>query len=208
MIRIIVLQRGTTVLAAFLFISAPATAWELGGIQYQRPWPNTMPPSWAGYPLDDQHPGYYGGPRYTEYYNYGYGYGYFRFPSPVPGPLPPPTLSGQPRHPNQPPSLPPGYVPTSEIFKPEPVALLDVEVPADAEVWLEGKKTQQTGPMRKFVSPALVPDKDFEYEIYARWQENGALRTETQNVTIRAGARVRVHFPKPAPAPEKDGPDL
>ncbi len=208
MIRTLVFPRGGTALAALLLFSAQAQGWELGGILYQRPFPNTMPPSWAGYPLDDQHPGYYGGPRYTEYYNYGYGYGYFRFPGPVPGPLPPPDLSGPPRHPRKPPTLPPGYVPSSEIFKPEPVALLDIEAPADAEVWLEGKKTQQTGPVRKFVSPALTPDKDYEYEVYARWQEDGRERTETQNVTVRAGARVRVRFPSAPPAPAQEGPDL
>ena len=183
-----------------------ARTWELGGILYQRPFPNEPPPSWFGYPLDNQHPSSYGGVNYTEYYKGVSGYGLSGFPGPVP--LSSRYRGGPPNFPTRPSMVPPGYVPTSELFKPEPVALLDVEVPADAEIWLEGTKTKQIGPARKFVSPALTPGKDYEYEIHARWQENGRERAETQKVIIRAGARVRVQFPKASPAPEPEGPDL
>lgn len=203
MIRTLNFPRGSCALAALLLLSGSAVAWELGGPLYQRSFPNTMPPSWAGYPLDNPNPGYYGGSHYTEYYKFGYGYGFAGFPGPVPGPLPPPYLSGPPRHPRQPPRLPPGYVPTRELFPLDPVALLDVEVPDDADIWLEGKKTEQTGPLRRFISPALTPGKDYEYEIRASWQEDGREKKQTQTVTIRAGGQVRIRFPA-APPPTSE----
>ena len=55
-----------------LGLTAPGSAWELGGPLYT----NRIPPaSLYGYNLDDPSPGYYGGGRYREYYSYGRGAG-------------------------------------------------------------------------------------------------------------------------------------
>src|SRR5260370_27645314 len=59
---------------------------------------------------------------------------------------------------------------THRVEKP---ALIDVLVPADAEIWFDGAKTVQNGEFRQFVSPPLMPGHDFFYEIKARWMENG-----------------------------------
>jgi uncharacterized protein (TIGR03000 family) len=73
---------------------------------------------------------------------------------------------------------------------------LSVQVPAEAEVWLEGAKTQQSGPTRTFVSPPLERGADFAYEIRARWREKGREVEQTQTVVVHTGDRLTVTFPK------------
>src|SRR5947207_9196893 len=65
---------------------APAGDWKFGGPLYQPNYPDPLPPSYYGYPLDDPHPGYFGGARYREYYAYGRGYGWANYPGRVPCP--------------------------------------------------------------------------------------------------------------------------
>ena len=74
-----------------------------------------------------------------------------------------------------------------------------VKVPADAEVWFGQGKTQQSGTMREFVSPALTPGQDFTYDIKARWTEGGQEVVQTRHVDVSAGAWKTVDFTKPAP---------
>jgi uncharacterized protein (TIGR03000 family) len=87
------------------------------------------------------------------------------------------------------------YPPNSEGMR---SVLLEVRVPASAEIWIEGAKTMQTGAIRQFISPALEPDREFTYEIKAKWLANGQERTETRNVNVRAGRVVRVDLTRPA----------
>jgi uncharacterized protein (TIGR03000 family) len=94
------------------------------------------------------------------------------------------------------------YPPDTEGMR-SPAVLLEVRVPADAEIWIEGAKTMQRGVVRQFISPPLEPDRDFTYEIKAIWWVNGQERTETRNVNVRAGNVVRVDLSRPAQ--EKQG---
>jgi uncharacterized protein (TIGR03000 family) len=175
--------------------STPAAfAWELGGPAYSG-YRYDIPPSWFGYNLNDRYPTYYGGGNYREYYNFDRGFGWANFPdmmiyTPVnplvhPRPLPPRPL---------PPTF---YTPTSYLFS---EAHFVVNVPAEAEVWLEGHKTQQTGCERFFVSPCLDPGACYSYTIRARWQEDGRVVEQEQTVPIQAGSQVKVRFPTPTPA--------
>jgi uncharacterized protein (TIGR03000 family) len=160
------------------------------------------PASSVGYNLDDPHPGYYGGGRYREYYSYGRGFGLANFPGPYPGPIwpsdnhepplvdwihPPPLSSAHP------------FLPASP--QTDPIAHLVVQVPADAEVWLEGTKTRQSGTTRTFDSPPLTRGADYGYEIRARWKQDGREMEQVQNVVVHAGERLSVTFPK-TPQPE------
>jgi len=70
-----------------------------------------------------------------------------------------------------------------------------VAVPADAEVWLDGTKTTSTGALREFTSPTLTPGQRYTYQVRARWHENGHEVTQTQKVTVSAGADVTIRFP-------------
>jgi uncharacterized protein (TIGR03000 family) len=81
-------------------------------------------------------------------------------------------------------------------------AAIEVHVPANAEVWIDGAKTKQQGSKRAFVSPTLTAGKDYVYEIRATWREDGREQKETRRVTFRAGAQVSVDFTKPVDKPE------
>jgi uncharacterized protein (TIGR03000 family) len=74
-----------------------------------------------------------------------------------------------------------------------------VRVPANAEIWFEGVKTSQTGDFRVFESPELKPGVDYNYEVRARWVENGQTVEKTRNLTVRAGDQIAVNFMPPVP---------
>jgi uncharacterized protein (TIGR03000 family) len=73
-------------------------------------------------------------------------------------------------------------------------ALINVQVPADAQVWFDGESTSQTGMERAFRSPPLRPGQDYSYEVKVHWTENGKDIERTRKVRIRAGERVFVNF--------------
>ncbi|MGE3805558.1 MAG: TIGR03000 domain-containing protein [Gemmataceae bacterium] len=80
---------------------------------------------------------------------------------------------------------------------PTNAAYIEVSVPATAEILFDGSKTTQTGTDRLFETPELEPGKEFEYEVTARWQQDGKPVEEKKAVTVRAGQRVRVDFSSP-----------
>src|SRR5216684_3721809 len=43
-------------------------------------------------------------------------------------------------------------------------ARIELTVPANAEVWLDGHKTQQAGAARSFITPPIQPGKSFSYD--------------------------------------------
>jgi uncharacterized protein (TIGR03000 family) len=168
-----------------------------------------QPASYFGYNLDDPHPGYYGGGNYREYYAFGRGTGIANFPGPVPGPdyywdwtapwrhewvlrppPPGPAVEVSAEH------LPMAALPAEP--PPEPVVHFTVEVPAAASVFLEGAQTKQTGTSRQYVSPRLVPGKQYVYEIRARWMENGREVEQTRSMVVKAGDRLTVSFTRPS----------
>jgi len=69
---------------------------------------------------------------------------------------------------------------------------LSVRVPPDAEILIDGRQTMQRGTTRLFVSPPLSPDREFRYEVQARWMENGKEVNRTKSVPVRAGQFVQV----------------
>jgi uncharacterized protein (TIGR03000 family) len=77
---------------------------------------------------------------------------------------------------------------------PPPTATVRVQVPTDAQVWLEGQPTRQTGPVREFETPPLEPGRKYEYQIKASWIKNGRMVSDTQTVTFRAGETPSVTF--------------
>ena len=77
---------------------------------------------------------------------------------------------------------------------PDNAALIDVRVPGNAEVWIDDQKTNQTGSMREFVTPALNPGQEYSYDIRARWTENGQPVERDRKVTFHAGDRLAVNL--------------
>jgi uncharacterized protein (TIGR03000 family) len=73
-----------------------------------------------------------------------------------------------------------------------------IQVPADAQLWVNGVLTSPTGPIRYLDSPPLTPGVAYQYLLQARWNENGTPVTQTQQVAIVAGTSIRVAFPIPS----------
>jgi uncharacterized protein (TIGR03000 family) len=73
-------------------------------------------------------------------------------------------------------------------------AHVTLRVPADAEVWFEGVKTQQGGTVRNFVSPPLDPNRQYRYDIRARWNENGREVSQTRQLTVNANSDRFIDF--------------
>jgi uncharacterized protein (TIGR03000 family) len=156
-----------------------------GGYPYYYGGYSGYPYYYGGY---SAHPYYYGnsylGSYYTPIYSY-YTPGYS-------------SLAVQPYGTNPNDS---GYLgpTTSSSTSPDNLAHLKVEVPADAQIWVEGAKTKQTGTVRDFVSPPLTPGQDYRWDIRAKWtDETGHVVDQTKHVPVRAGSQVQVNFLAPA----------
>lgn len=85
-----------------------------------------------------------------------------------------------------------GYTDQPELEVEDGRAAIRVRLPADADLWFEGRKTAQTGAARRFVTPALRPGEDYTYDIRARWTEEGREVTRTHRLQVRAGQQLTV----------------
>lgn len=71
-------------------------------------------------------------------------------------------------------------------------ATLVLQFPADAEVWLDGKKGDGE-PQTEWTltSPALPTGKDYLFDVKARWKKNGKTYEYDKTVAVAAGHRSR-----------------
>jgi uncharacterized protein (TIGR03000 family) len=126
-------------------------------------------------------------------------------PRPVIPPVGPPKPA-QPMVPNSPSQsgLPAGgeeqaAPPTQFRAEPTPTpAHIEATVPADAEVWIEGVKTRQTGGERSYTTPPLAEGQTYIYDVKAHWVEGGRPVERTREVRFKAGEHVRIDFTAPA----------
>jgi len=146
---------------------------------------------WGGYPYYGLGGGYY--PYYNDSYSYPYysdsGYNYA-----------PDYSSSAPSYS----SAPLGDVNTTTTA-PAPqstindnAVLIGVRVPENAEVWIDGQKTSQTGSFREFATPPLESGQKFIYDIKARWTENGKEVVRDRQLNFYAGDRLMVNMMVPA----------
>jgi uncharacterized protein (TIGR03000 family) len=109
------------------------------------------------------------------------------------------------------PASPPSELRRADYYTPETArssmqpnqVSLEVRVPADAEIFVEGEKTAQKGTLRRFVSPPITPGTRYTYEIKAKWMEGGREVDRTRKVDVRAGDRLRVDLTKPSEEKDK-----
>ncbi len=125
---------------------------------------------------------------------YGYGPG----PNPASVPSAAYFTYGRTSYTTESPSPLPVYGPPSAYAALPPAmsltALLQVQVPLDAEVWLEGRKMRSTGMRRHYRSPPLDPAKGYVYEVRARWLFDGKPVEDVRHIAIRGGATILVDF--------------
>jgi len=203
--RFLLLVSAPLVLAA---TAGPAAAWPKIGPYSDSRW--DVPPRIYGWPLDDNAADYYGGARYKEYYAFGRGYALAGFPGPVPN-----YPYG---HWFRPQYWPYGSLDLPKVYEPDKApgcAYIIVDVPPDAQVWLEGRSTSQTGATRTYVSPVLPYGQNYAYEARARWHTGAGVMEKTHSVVVKAGTQVRLNFaqgtateqvsytPKLQPVPKK-----
>jgi uncharacterized protein (TIGR03000 family) len=81
-----------------------------------------------------------------------------------------------------------------ELAAPRP-ATIEVQVPVNAQIFVDGAKTSQSGSSRSFVTPALEPGKTFSYEMRVQWTApDGLMVNLTRTVHVKAGRETKVGF--------------
>jgi len=87
-----------------------------------------------------------------------------------------------------------GYQPA-----PDNRAHISLHVPADAQVWFDGKATKQTGTVRQYHSPELPPGKKYHYEVRVRWMKDGKPVEEKRRIEVEARDWLRFDLTQPSP---------
>jgi len=132
-------------------------------------------------------------PYTAGYYSPSYAYSSSFYPRYV-APYNPSATSGTARAATTP-SYPPAYPGTAgEEAIDQDRAVVEVRVPADAELLFEGERMNTPGPLRTFRTPRLESGKKYSYEVQARWTEGGKPVERTRKVSVRPGQRVTVDF--------------
>jgi uncharacterized protein (TIGR03000 family) len=88
-----------------------------------------------------------------------------------------------------------GYYVASKTESTKPstsVAYLNVNVPADAKVYLENKLMTLTGTDRRFVTPQLPVGSPHVYSVKVEVERNGKTITKTTDAAITAGQEIAV----------------
>jgi uncharacterized protein (TIGR03000 family) len=88
------------------------------------------------------------------------------------------------------PSASPSNVPDSAV-------LIGIRVPENAQIWIDGQKTSQTGAFREFVTPSLEPGQKFAYHIKAVWTEKGQEVVRNRQISFYGGDRLMVNMLAP-----------
>jgi uncharacterized protein (TIGR03000 family) len=73
-------------------------------------------------------------------------------------------------------------------------AVLNVRVPVEAKIFVNGRQTTSTGNERRFVSNGLKPGYGYTYELRAELDRDGRTVTETKEVKLQAGQSANVSF--------------
>jgi uncharacterized protein (TIGR03000 family) len=73
-------------------------------------------------------------------------------------------------------------------------ALLEVQVPEQATVYVNGLKTKSTGSSRRYAWKALAPGRVEDVEVRAEITRNGKLIQQTKTAHMRGGVSSRVSF--------------
>ena len=73
-------------------------------------------------------------------------------------------------------------------------AMLNVSVPADAKIFVNGAATTSTGSDRQFVSRGLSSGNKYAYEVRAEYEQDGKTVTQTKSVTLGPGEFANLAF--------------
>jgi len=88
----------------------------------------------------------------------------------------------------------PPVAPESEANIPGDSALLAVNVPVDAIIFVNGHRTSAAGTHRQYMSAGLDRERSYRYEVRAEVNRGGETMTKTETVDLRAGSAIRIAF--------------
>jgi uncharacterized protein (TIGR03000 family) len=135
-------------------------------------------------------------------YNYGYGAPYYSggyYYGPVASYSTPADTYAQDPYATQPPPTDTQHVGSHEYENPN-VANVEIRVPENATVWIQGQKAEPTGAVRHFYSPPLEKGQTYTYEMHARWTDaNGNAVERRKQLDVKAGAWLGVDFNQEKP---------
>jgi uncharacterized protein (TIGR03000 family) len=77
---------------------------------------------------------------------------------------------------------------------PQQSVLLNVQVPSDAKVEINGEQTSQTGSYRQFVTPVLTEGKSYTMVVKATWSNGQGQVTKSQKVQCQAGETFTINM--------------
>ena len=72
---------------------------------------------------------------------------------------------------------------------------LNLTVPVDAKIWIEGSPTAVGGSQRQFVSPPIQPGHDYTYHVQVSWTQDGREVTSKREIPVHAGDVINLIFP-------------
>ena len=73
-------------------------------------------------------------------------------------------------------------------------AVLAVNVPAGAKIYVNGSKTKTEGRHRRYMSPGLISGRSYRYEVQAVVERDGRELALTKSVTVTAGSEAKISF--------------
>jgi len=86
------------------------------------------------------------------------------------------------------------------VAAPVESARINVRVPPDATVLVNGVRMRQTGPVRQYVTPPLEPGYQYSYEIRASWMTPAGAMNNSRTVWVNPGDNITVNLNLTAPA--------
>jgi uncharacterized protein (TIGR03000 family) len=86
----------------------------------------------------------------------------------------------------------------SNYAPPASTALITVQLPANATLWVDDAPTTQTGAVRQFVTPGqLQPGQTYHYTLKAQWTENGQPVMRERKIDFQVGNQIVVNLNTP-----------
>jgi uncharacterized protein (TIGR03000 family) len=77
---------------------------------------------------------------------------------------------------------------------PKTSARVRIDMPADAQLFVEGTLMKTTSAVRLFQTPALNPDQTYYYELKAVLTRNNQTYTDVQRIAVRPGEQATASF--------------
>jgi uncharacterized protein (TIGR03000 family) len=154
--------------------------WGLGSYPYYRSYWGGYYPTYGAY----YSPYVYAPSYYTEpYYYNSEPYNYYAEPYTYPD-TPGSTYADNPLSYAAQPAQPMDNTGAVNVTLPDP----------NAQVWFNDQPTNQTGTLRQFATPPLVPGHVYSYDVRATWMVNGQPVTQSREVRVTPGQTSTVDF--------------